>query len=338
LTLGGKDEGPEGFFRVGRGRVGVDAAGNIHVLDSDANRVVVFDSIGRHLRTLGRPGQGPGELTFPVALHVTPDGHVTVLEVTKDGVMRWGPDGSVLPTVRVRAKGPPQSVAVVDGGAIYTWTDYGPDESPAALADAKRRMLLQRERGDSIEVLASLELAQPVMAQFAGCGILMRLPPLLSPELSWTMRGNRVAAISKVEYEITVQDGAKRMLVRRDVAPEPTTLEIARREVGDSMRVTGGTSRCAIPPEEVVKVRGYAPMVQAVRAVMLAPDGSLWAQRGGPSQDPAVIDRFDPKGNYLGTLAAGSPMPIAFMPNGDVVAAQKDKESDVDRLVVYRRK
>ncbi len=58
LTLGGKDEGPESFFRVGRGRAGVDAAGNIYVLDFDAKRVVIFDSTGKHLRSLGREGLG----------------------------------------------------------------------------------------------------------------------------------------------------------------------------------------------------------------------------------------------------------------------------------------
>jgi hypothetical protein len=166
----------------------------------------------------------------------------------------------------------------------------------------------------------------------------MRLPPLLAPELSWFAHGSRIAAISSARYEVAVHDGAKRMLVRRDIAPQPATLEIAQREVGDSMRVSGGTQRCAIPPAEVAEVRGFAPVVPAVRNVVIAPDGGLWVRRGGPRLDAAPIDRFDRDGNYIGTLPAGTPLPIAFMPNGDVVASEKDKESDVERLVVYRVK
>ena len=331
LTLGGKDEGPEAFFRVGRGRVGVDGAGNIHVLDFDAKRIVVFDSLGKHIRTLGRPGQGPGELEFPISMHVTADGHVSVRDVAKDGVTRWAPDGSILPSVRLRAQGAVQKVAFTGDAPLYHWTDSRADA-------ATQTTYLHRERGDSLEELAQIAGVEPKMAKFANCGIMMRLPPLLTPELYWDATGDRVAVISKAQYEIMVHDGKRRMLVRRDVAPQVATLEIAQREVGDSMRVTGGSTRCSIPPAEVAEVRGFASVVPAVRIVVLAPDGSFWVQRSGPREEQPVIDLFDPRGNYVGTLPPGTPSPATFMPNGDLVAARKDKESDVDQLVVYRRK
>src|SRR5688500_17467853 len=214
LTLGGKDEGPESFFRVGRGTVAVDGAGNIHVVDFDAKRVVVFDSTGVHLRTLGGPGQGPGELMFPNTISLTPDGRVTVLDFSKDGVVQWGPDGSVLPSMRIKATSPAQDIAVVDDAVIYSWTDFNRDAATEAT-------LLHRERGDSVELLARMERPQPKMAQFRNCGIMMRLPPLLSPELSWAARGSRIAVLAGTEYEVAVHDGAKRMLVRRDVVPQP---------------------------------------------------------------------------------------------------------------------
>ena len=329
LTLGGKDEGPESFFRVGRGRAAVDGRGNIHVLDFDAKRVVVFDSTGKHVRTLGRAGQGPGEMQFPNTITVTADGRVSVMDFAKDGLIQWGPDGSVLPSTRIKATSPAQDIAFVDDGVIYSWTDFDRD-APS------EKTMLHRERGDSVELLASLDRPQAKMAQFRNCGIMMRLPPLLSPELSWSVAGSRVAVIAGAHYEVAVHDGGKRMLVRRDVAPQPATLEIAQREVGDSMRVSGGTQRCAIPPAEVAEVRGFASVVPAVRNVVIAPDGGLWVRRGGPRLEAAPIDRFDRDGNYLGTLPAGTPLPIAFMPNGDIVASEKDKESDVERLVVYR--
>lgn len=331
LTLGGKDEGPESFFRVGRGRVGVDDGGNIHVLDFDAKRIVVFDSTGRHLRTIGRPGQGPGEMQFPLSIHVAGDGRISVHDVGREAVIQWAPDGSVLTPVRLKAASRVQKVAFANGAAIYHWTDFRSGANT-------QTTYLHRERGDSVEELATLAGIEPKTAKFANCGITMRLPPLLTPELNWDARDERVAAITKADYEITVHEGARRMLVRRDIAPRPSTLEVAQREVGDSMRVTGGTTRCSIPPAEVAEVRGFAPVVPTVRVVALAPDGSLWVQRSGTREEQPLIDLFDPKGNYMGTLPRGTPSPAAFMPNGDLVAAQKDRESDVDRLVVYRRK
>ena len=126
------------------------------------------------------------------------------------------------------------------------------------------------------------------------------------------------------------------MLVRRDVPPRDATPELAQREVGDSMRVRGGTLRCAIAPEAVVEARGFAPVIPLIRSVSIARDGSLWVERTTPRNDPPLVDVFSPDGEYRGTLPAGSPVPIAFFPNGDIAASEKSTDDDVERLVVYR--
>ena len=330
LTLGGKDEGPESFFRVGRGSVAIDRRGNIHVLDPEAKSVSVFDSTGAFLRTLGRPGDGPGELQFPSGVRVTGDGIVSVFDYSKDGVVRWGPDGAVLPSMRITTKSPPQDIAFTSEGTVSSWTDF--------TEEAKvERSVLQLERGGSAEELAGVDRPKPNILEFKGCGIMMRLPPLFTPEIAWSTNGARIAWVDSVPYEIAVRDsGGRHTRVRRDVAPRETTLDLARREVGDSMRVRSSTIRCAVGPEEVASSRGFAPVMPAIRSVIVAPDGALWVQRMAPRQDPAMIDVFSAAGDYRGTLPPGSPMPLAFFPNGDIAAMQKEKESDVERLVVYR--
>ena len=330
LTLGGKDEGPESFFRLGRGSVAIDRQGNIHVLDFEAKTVPIFDSTGKFLRTLGRPGDGPGELQFPSGVRVTSDGIVTVFDFSKDGVLRWGPDGTVLPSTRITTKSPPQDIAFTSEGTLSSWTSFGEETKV-------ERSVLQLERGGSAEELAALNRPQPNILEFKGCGIMMRLPPLFSPEIAWSTNGSRIAWVDSIPYEIAVRDpGGRHARVRRDVTPRETSLELARREVGDSMRVRASTIRCAVGPEEVASSRGFAPVMPTIRSVVVAPDGALWVQRMAPRLDPAMIDVFTATGDYRGTLPAGSPMPLAFFPNGDIAAMQKEKESDVERLVVYR--
>jgi hypothetical protein len=130
--------------------------------------------------------------------------------------------------------------------------------------------------------------------------------------------------------------GGRRSLIRRDVAPREATLDLARREVGDSMRIVASTVRCAVGPEDVAASRGFAPLIPAIRTVIVAPDGALWVERMTPRTDPPIVDVFSASGDYRGTLPAGSPVPLAFFPNGDIAAMQKDKEDEVERLVVYR--
>lgn len=48
--------------------VTADVQGRIYVADSYARCIYVFDRTGMHIRTLGRPGQGPGEFARPYGL------------------------------------------------------------------------------------------------------------------------------------------------------------------------------------------------------------------------------------------------------------------------------
>jgi len=48
----------------------VDDEGNIFVLDSKEVCVKVFDKNGKHIRTFGKKGQGPGEMQFPGRMHL----------------------------------------------------------------------------------------------------------------------------------------------------------------------------------------------------------------------------------------------------------------------------
>ena len=83
FALGGSDEGEDSFYAV-RGRVvRADAAGNLYVLDASAKRIVVFDSAGVFVRAMGGPGGGPGEMEWPIALAVAPDGRAGAYDIAK---------------------------------------------------------------------------------------------------------------------------------------------------------------------------------------------------------------------------------------------------------------
>ena len=63
--------------------VAFDGAGNVYLLDIHALRVTVVDREGGLLRTIGRPGDGPGEFNHPTRLAVTEDGRVVVADVAR---------------------------------------------------------------------------------------------------------------------------------------------------------------------------------------------------------------------------------------------------------------
>jgi len=79
LRIGSVDsDGPDQFGHVRD--VTADALGRIYVLDSQAKEVRVFEPNGRHLRTIGREGEGPGELAHPIRLEWGPEGALWIVD------------------------------------------------------------------------------------------------------------------------------------------------------------------------------------------------------------------------------------------------------------------
>ncbi|CAN5702790.1 hypothetical protein BH23GEM10_BH23GEM10_03680 [soil metagenome] len=73
--------------------IAVDESGNAHVLDAMFNEVRIFDEEGSYLRSVGRSGDGPLEMRYPVGLELLSDGTLvvgqssgyTLIEQTADG-------------------------------------------------------------------------------------------------------------------------------------------------------------------------------------------------------------------------------------------------------------
>jgi hypothetical protein len=95
LTIGQENGKPEySFSRIGG--IDVDEKGKIYVIDqSDAN-VRVFDSRGTYLRTIGRKGQGPGEMQYPVFVQITPRQEVLIYDYMVSRMLYFSPDGPYL--------------------------------------------------------------------------------------------------------------------------------------------------------------------------------------------------------------------------------------------------
>lgn len=332
LTLGGADEGPEAFFQVTRHSVAVGPDGHLYVLDSGNHHVQVFDAEGRHLRTLGRKGGGPGEMQlWPHTIRMGTDGTVHVYDIGKRGLVRFAADGTPLTEVRFDVfRGSVNGYRLTESG-IVVWTltrSAGADDWFNILA-------LLTPAGDTTHLLHS---PSPPMkpAQFS-CVAISAMTELLAPDLRWTAAGDRIYAVKDAAYVIDVYEAGRRVAsYRRDVAPRPATRELALRAVGDKMEVrfdVGGS--CVIQPDEVVDVRGYAEVVPTIGDLAIAPDGTLWVQRYAIKDEKVPIDILAPDGSYVGTLPAGTPFPAAFFPDGRIVAVEKD-ELDVPRVVVYR--
>lgn len=88
----GEVDGPDEYLFGRIGSIAVDDDHNVYVFDQQAQEVRVFDARGGYLRTLGGPGQGPGELQQPEAMALLPDRRVVVRDPGNARLQVYGPD------------------------------------------------------------------------------------------------------------------------------------------------------------------------------------------------------------------------------------------------------
>jgi hypothetical protein len=329
FTLGGKDTDEESFYELSSGYVGVDAEGNIYILDTSGKHVIVFDRRGTHLRTMGGEGGGPGEMRFPFALGVSPSGVASAFDISKRGLVRFDADGTVLDEIRVTFPYGGGPILDRDGTLVFPIQEL--DLESATFTD----QLLSITGSDTLRIVTNVRPAGG-MITLESCGMQLNgIAPIFSPTLRWSRTGSALAVATSSQYEITIHHAdTLTRIIRRAIDPVPATHEAASATVGDGMRVVaaGGVRVC--DPGEVVEQRGIAATIPVIGEMAPGPSGTLWVRRSAGPGAPQPIDVFDEDGAYIGSLPDGTPFPVAVIQ--DQIAAIETDETDVDRLAVYR--
>jgi hypothetical protein len=246
------------------------------------------------------------------------------------GLIHFDPNGAIQSEQKVDALTPSDRIEVIDDGLVHTAT------SVAGSGDSVRLSLRYQRGATAVDLVSRVDpRGSPI--SFTSCPISQIMSPIFAPELRWAALGDRVVVSGSPEYVISVYEGGRLVTsVRRDLPARDATEALARAEIGDSLSLRAGDRRCRIGAGEVVAKRGVAPVIPAVQRLGLAPDGTIWAVRGTVRGEPTIIDVFARDGQYLGTLPPGTPPPVDFLSNGDIVAIETDSLSGADVVRVYR--
>jgi hypothetical protein len=295
------------------------------VLDAGNYRVSVFNRAGRHLRSFGRQGEGPGELGFPSDMAVTAAGEVAVYDFARRALVLFDAAGTFMGTFPLPGT-LQRKVVLLDDGRIAAAVTQTAD----AVDSIDYRLLTLG--GDTAEVAHVRQLSR-LQPQQLSCPAPAR-PPYFQPRVVWAAAGNRVALSDNASYAVRIVDRDRPAAIwRRDLPVIESTLELAAWEVagGDSLRFRG----CAVSPEEAARKFGYADVAPIVRNLAVAPDGGVWVRRRTDVPGELPIDVFDATGAYIGTLPGESPFPALFRGADEILTVETD-DFDLPHVVVYR--
>ena len=179
---------PEWAQFSGRGPVGFDGSGSLYILDFGAPQVVVIDTLGRLVGTVGRAGEGPGEFGFPFKLVVWRDGRFAVQDMQRDAIHLFGPGGEFDHSVKI---GTHLTLTTLrpdpNGGAIYAQGSSGNSRLHGALAEMVGDAALRRDELDAfgigrVDITADVAVADPCCRHR---GHPARIHPPRGPRTTW---------------------------------------------------------------------------------------------------------------------------------------------------------
>ena len=124
VTIGTLEGPPETVF--GRlAAIDVDSEGTVHVLDAQAAEIRMFDASGAFLGTVGRRGEGPGEMAQPGGMALFPDGAIAVRDPRNARLQIWSADRTETdewPVVSSRFYSSGTPLWVDDSGTSWVFT------------------------------------------------------------------------------------------------------------------------------------------------------------------------------------------------------------------------
>lgn len=104
-TIGGLDEQDVNLAFNAPYDIVLDSAGNMYILDTGNNRIQKLDPEGKFIKTIGRHGQGPGDLQSPFSLDIDDKDLLLVSEARNMRIQILNTEGKSLRLIRFKSPG-----------------------------------------------------------------------------------------------------------------------------------------------------------------------------------------------------------------------------------------
>lgn len=332
LVLGANpDDSNTAFYRSRQ--VVVDTNGRIYVLDTGNQRVQVFETDGSFIRSLGGPGQGPGELgRSPAGIEVVGN-RVMVFDRSKRRFVSWALDGTINDEVLMEGAFPVlDTMATTDGSLVLLHSRI--HGQPLSGASIPRDFILQRFDANGQPGITYLSVA----STWPDSGLGFALEPAYAVDPSGI-----VYVSTSEEYQIHAlsMSGAPRWALRVNW-PRRSTVELLER----FREIARRTGRYESEADIERALEGYRPrdLVDSLVTMRVDGHGHIYVvlnitsdERKSlqlhPGRLPFAVDVYSRKGEHLFSgILDGSLWDAAI---GDYVY-YGDHDSESDEAVVVR--
>jgi hypothetical protein len=330
LRLGSIEGGPEEFGRIRS--VIADAEGNIYAADNLAHQIRVFAPDGRHIRTIGRQGAGPGEFGDLYSLAWL-DGNIAAMDPRNARIALLSRSGEWIDGIR--------HFPITGPASMIRLHPLGDDGFYAPII-APGRQALPFARFTATGPADTIPAPQPP-AEVRPTGVLCHRPDggitsISMPQspgivYAFAPSGGEIAVSWTETYRIAVldQSGDTLRAVTRERPPVPYTDELWEDGMRPYRELRNNFPGAQCQPSAPQRPTHRA----ALRHILFDEHGRMWIEAAG--ENGFLWEVFDSDGRLLGSAPA--PPRVAGIPpyvrNGHLYQVETD-ELDVQYLAVYR--
>jgi hypothetical protein len=351
----GELDGPEEYLLGQVGGLAVADDGTVLVVDRQAPALRAYDVQGKHVRTFGAPGGGPGEYESPDGgIAVLVDGRIALRDPGNGRIMVYDPSGEENATWRLRGGFRTSRSMYRDrDGVIYTSLLVDPEAEIGEWVVGLSQIRPDGSPGDTL-VPPDPPLGGSILHAEAENSI-SRTPVPFSPQVEWTLDrdgGFVWGTTDGYGLHARTEDGRPLLILRK---AEPARVAEGER-ASERRRVTRNLR--TIQPNWSWNGPDIPDRKPIWRDVFVSEEGRFWVHRHSEAEEvenptydpdeedsdptewiePVVFDVFGPEGDYLGAVRA----PDGFYPSvqpvfrdNQVWAVIRD-EFDVPKVIRFR--
>ncbi|MEW6457033.1 MAG: 6-bladed beta-propeller [Acidobacteriota bacterium] len=282
FTLGHQEDENYIFERVNH--IALDNRGNIYILDSKNCQIKVFSHSGRHVNTIGRIGQGPGEFPEePFGIQIVKD-FIYVLFINHDRIDKFDLQGTYLKSIKILP---------------YTGVFY---------IDSKENIFAESaiwdEKGEARRIAKIKN--NKIIKEYSS----FRRLDLRSDYLMFRSDKGMLVYGRKNEYKFFITDDKDlNVEVNCEVSPIPYSEEEKREHLKNIEKI----------PPTWRKDYTLPPFKPFISWILIDDFGWIWVVREGVSKDLYFCDIFDSQGRYIYRTSQLSPEFVPKVIKGEFI-------------------
>jgi hypothetical protein len=341
LRIGAEEAGPYQFSFISTGLLLEE--GRIAVVELSANEIRHFDADGRHLRSFGRRGRGPGEFQVISGLFRRSRDSLAAYDQIERRVTIFPLASGEPRVVRLQAvpggRGSFDAFGAFDDGRLVLYNPgagFRPDLEPGLQWVTTEVVVL-----DPADGAARTIVRLPSRQQFVLPGGNTRIvAPAHTAIRAVTEDGFYWGTSDRYEIRFFDTEGNLRRILRRAVEPRPVVPAMIEAWIAENLEeVRRSYGEAAVPRYRQMYEEGsFGDRVPLFERAFVDRDGRLWVGSSEwPDREAAPVrwSIFAPNGTWLGDLDAPPQLRIVDC-RDDLVLGIWQEEGDAPYVQVHR--